>query len=115
MGNQLTIGSNNLSTIFSGVIQTPPIPRGAEFVSSLVKIGNGTLILSGANTYAGPTIVESGKLIVNGSIISAVTVNGGALGGSGLISRSPDKQSAASLLPAIVPAFCMFKAIFRSR
>ena len=83
-GNQLTIGSNNLSTVFSGVIENPPIPRGVDFGGSLVKIGNGTLILSGANTYTGPTTVEAGKLIVNGSINSAVTVNDGALGGSGL-------------------------------
>ena len=84
--NQLKIGSNNLSTTFSGVIQDGPVPRGIDGIGgigSLGKIGNGTLILSGASTYTGPTVVEAGKLIVNGSITSNVTVNGGTFGGSG--------------------------------
>ncbi|HWM26722.1 MAG TPA: autotransporter-associated beta strand repeat-containing protein [Chthoniobacterales bacterium] len=51
---------------------------------SLTKIGTGTLTLSGVNTYTGATTVNSGKLAVDGSIMSAVTVNnGGTLGGSG--------------------------------
>ncbi|MDR1789128.1 MAG: autotransporter-associated beta strand repeat-containing protein [Opitutaceae bacterium] len=51
---------------------------------ALVKTGAGTQILSGVNTYSGATTVNAGNLIVNGSILnSAVTVNGGLLGGSG--------------------------------
>jgi autotransporter-associated beta strand protein len=49
----LTVGSNNLSTTFSGVIQDGggnPVTGG-----SLTKIGSGTLALSGANTYSGNT------------------------------------------------------------
>jgi len=46
----------------------------------LEKIGAGTLVLTGNNTYSGPTMVTAGALIVNGSIAnSAVTVNSGAL------------------------------------
>src|SRR5207237_1337955 len=53
---------------------------------SLTKIGTGTLILSGGNTYTGPTTVNLGKLEVDGSIASVVTVNnGGTLGGSGTV------------------------------
>jgi fibronectin-binding autotransporter adhesin len=77
----LTTGSNNLNTNFSGVIEG--LTGGGGFQGSLNKIGSGTLMLSGANTYSGPTTVNAGKLIVNGSITSAVTVNGGSLGGSG--------------------------------
>jgi len=52
----------------------------------LVKTGTGTLTLSGANTYTGPTTVNQGRLAVNGSIVSGVTVNnGGMLGGTGQI------------------------------
>jgi hypothetical protein len=40
--NNLTVGSNNLSTTFSGGIEGTG--------GSLTKIGSGTLILSGANT-----------------------------------------------------------------
>lgn len=52
----------------------------------LTKQGVGTLVLSGANTYAGPTLVNQGRLAVNGSLLSAVTVNaGGILGGTGRV------------------------------
>ena len=52
---------------------------------SLTKSGAGSLTLSGINSYAGNTLVEAGRLVVNGSIAnSATTVNSGAtLGGSG--------------------------------
>lgn len=53
---------------------------------SFVKSGSGTLNLSGDSDYTGPTTVGGGKLAVNGSIISDVTVNaGGALGGNGSV------------------------------
>ena len=46
--------------------------------------GTGTTILTGASTYTGPTSVDAGKLVVNGSIVSPTTVeNGGTLGGIG--------------------------------
>jgi autotransporter-associated beta strand protein len=46
----------------------------------LEKIGDGTLVLSGTNSYSGPTIVSAGTLMVNGSIPnSTVTVASGAL------------------------------------
>jgi autotransporter-associated beta strand protein len=50
--------------------------------------GAGRLVLSGINTYTGPTTVNAGVLLVNGSTAaaSAVTVNsGGILGGIGTI------------------------------
>lgn len=78
----LTVGSNNLSTTFSGTIS-----GGGMFVFSggLTKIGTGTLTLSGANTYQGNTAVDGGQLTINGSIISASIVNSGTLGGSGAV------------------------------
>src|SRR5262245_44261268 len=77
----LTVGSNNLSTEVSGAIQD----GGND--GSLVKVGTGTLMLSGINTYTGATTVNAGTLIVNGSIAnSAVTVNAGAtLAGVGTV------------------------------
>ena len=93
--NEVTVGGNNLSTGVSGVISDCG-PTGTECQAfnsaqpstggSLVKTGTGTLMLSGANTYTGPTVVNQGKLVVNGSIVSDVTVdNGGELGGTGQI------------------------------
>jgi subtilase-type serine protease len=56
------------------------------YQGSLIKSGAGQLLLSGANTYRGPTTVNGGLLTVNGSLTSAVTVNdSGTLGGSGRI------------------------------
>ncbi len=52
------------------------------------QLGPGTLMLSGANTYTGPTAVNGGILSVNGSIASSslTTVDpGGTLGGNGTV------------------------------
>jgi len=55
----------------------------------LIKTGAGTQILSGANTFSGPAIVNEGELALNGGSLAApVTVNaGGTLGlaGAGVI------------------------------
>ncbi len=56
---------------------------------SVTKLGEGTLTLSGANTYTGATTVSGGTLLVNGSTAAGSTVNvdsGGTLGGTGSIS-----------------------------
>lgn len=50
----LTVGSNNLSTTFSGLI----VGTGG----SLTKTGAGTLTLTGANTYGGGTTISQGTL-----------------------------------------------------
>ena len=80
---QLTVGSNNLSTTVSGVIADGGSAGGIG--GSLVKVGSGTLTLAGANTYTGGTTLNAGGLVVNGSLASGVTMNGGTLGGSGTI------------------------------
>ena len=57
----LTIGTNNLSTVFSGVIQGS---------GSVVKKGSGTLTFTRANTYVGSTSVTGGFIKIrnrNGS------------------------------------------------
>ncbi|MBH2570829.1 autotransporter outer membrane beta-barrel domain-containing protein [Serratia marcescens] len=52
----------------------------------LTKQGIGTLVLTGTNTYSGPTLVNQGRLAVNGSVTSAVSVqSGGIVGGSGTL------------------------------
>ena len=59
---------------------------------SLTKVGDGTLTLSGANTYTGGTYVSGGILVIanssgSGSGTGTVTVeSGGTLGGTGMIS-----------------------------
>jgi len=52
----------------------------------LTKQGIGALVLTGTNTYSGPTLVKQGLLAINGSVTSDVTVsNSGVVGGSGHI------------------------------
>jgi autotransporter-associated beta strand protein len=84
----LTVGSNNLNTTFSGVIQDGGIVGGAGGL--LIKAGNGTLTLSGANTYSGGTIVRSGRLLLSNKIGLAVgmgplQVKEGTVGGTGTV------------------------------
>jgi len=56
-------------------------------VGNLRKSGSATLTLSGSNTYTGNTTVTGGVLLVNSSLAagSAVSLQGGGLGGSGTI------------------------------
>lgn len=61
---------------------------GLQGVGGLTKIGNHTLQLAGANTYQGQTDVLAGRLLVDGSLQGAGTVNvqsGGTLAGNGFI------------------------------
>ena len=79
----LSIGNDNGSGTFSGVIRNSGVTAGPT-VLSLTKAGTGTQTLSGANTYSGSTTVSAGTLAlgVNSALpaASAVTVsNGGAL------------------------------------
>jgi autotransporter-associated beta strand protein len=91
-GNTLVVGSNNLSTEVSGVIgDFNPCGCGAAGPGSLEKVGSGTLVLSGANTYTGATMVNGGILRVDGDIShsSLTTVNaGGALYGAGIVGNT---------------------------
>jgi autotransporter-associated beta strand protein len=94
--NALTIGSNNQSTIFSGVIQG---------TGGLTKSGSGTLTLSGNSTYTGSTTVQAGIFVANNKRGSAagsgnVTVQSGTLGGQGAISGPVVVGTGAFLAPS---------------
>ena len=52
----------------------------------LNKLGNDVLVLTGTNTYTGPTTISNGVLVVKGSLSTGpVYVNGGILAGNGTI------------------------------
>ncbi|MGU5952097.1 autotransporter domain-containing protein [Klebsiella pneumoniae] len=48
------------------------------YVGSLIKDGEGELVLSGENTYTGSTWVKGGTLTIDGSVLSQITVDGNA-------------------------------------
>lgn len=61
----------------------------------LVKNGAGSLILSGSDTYSGLTVVNTGALLVNGTLSSTSLVTNdvaGTLGGSGTISAPVESR-----------------------
>ncbi|WP_245284737.1 autotransporter domain-containing protein [Bradyrhizobium sp. th.b2] len=62
--NTLTVGGNDLSTTFSGVIT--PVSGVFSGTGGLIKVGTGTLTLTGINTYTGGTTFSSGTLSVSG-------------------------------------------------
>ena len=72
----LTVGGNNVSSVFSGVLED-----GSAATLALTKIGTGTLTLTGNNTYTGGTTINGGTLELgnggtSGSIVGNVTDNG---------------------------------------
>lgn len=81
--------SGSAPVTFSGVISG---------TDGFMKAGPNTLILSGANTYAGGTTVNEGTLLVNnttgsGTGTGVVTVSGGTLGGSGIVGGAVSANS----------------------
>jgi fibronectin-binding autotransporter adhesin len=78
--NSLSVGGNGGNTSYSGILSGD---------GGLTKLGLGTLVVSGSNTYLGNTVVSVGALLVNGnqsSASGAVSVASGAtLGGSGTL------------------------------
>ena len=74
----LTVGGNDLSTEVSGTIVDGGESGGTG--GSLIKVGTGTLTLSGANTYTGGTTISAGTLQLgdggaSGSILGNVVNN----------------------------------------
>ena len=67
----LSVGQNGLSTTYSGII---------EGSGSLIKLGAGTLTLTGANTYTGGTTIGAGTLrlgdgTTSGSVVGNIVDN----------------------------------------
>lgn len=66
-GNTLSVGSNDASGVFSGIISDP------TGTLSFIKTGFGTQVLNGNNTYDGTTAIRAGTL----SVTTLNSVNGG--------------------------------------
>ena len=68
-GAILSVGSDNSTTTFSGVISGG---------GGITKLGVGAFVLTGNNTYFGPTRVEGGTLNVLGAAPTTATCAGGS-------------------------------------
>lgn len=120
----LTVGSNNENTVYLG-----SIAQGAGKTGSLAKVGTGTLVLGGVNSYTGATSVTggtlnmlsrsnssafnvstAGTLLVN-TVIDSGAINvtsGGTLGGSGTVLTAVTVQSGGRLSPGNSPGIATY-------
>ncbi len=97
--NRTLTVTNTADTTLSGVVGD-----GGSGTGALSKAGVGKLILAGANTYGGGTVVNAGTLLVNNTTGSGtgsgnVGVTGGTLGGTGTISGSVTVSGTGTLAP----------------
>lgn len=108
VGNQMNFsGTINLG----GATRTITVPDTTQATDSIIsgvisngaftKSGGGTLVLSAANTFSGPTVVSQGVLVLNNSTpldsSSSVAINGS---GAKLVLSNNGLSSPATLLPA---------------
>ena len=109
LGRQtLLVGSNDLSTTFSGVLY-PGDPTGGHGKGAFTKVGTGTLTLTGANLYTAGTTVSVGTLVISnttgsGTGTGAVSVNAGMLGGKGIIAGAVTIGTGSSAGAFLAPA-----------
>lgn len=106
--NNVSVGSNNASTKFFGVIQDGGFLGGVG--GSLTKVGTGKLVLRHRNTYTGGTTIKRGILVVNniggsGTGSGPVAVNGGRLGGVGTIAGAVTVGSGSGQGAVLSPGY----------
>ncbi|MEI9895549.1 MAG: hypothetical protein WDN28_17070 [Chthoniobacter sp.] len=87
-GHQIGSATNLIDTLTfgSGTLQNIGEINGGAGLTKVLGTGTNTLTLAGTNSYTGATSVNSGKLLVSGSITGSTAVNvasGATLGGDG--------------------------------
>lgn len=110
-GQTISVGNNNVTSTYAGVIQD-----GTGTVA-LIKVGSGTLTLSGTNTYSGNTTVTLGTLKIgsptaipsatgkgNVSLTGALDLNGNSITINGLTGAGGISSSVAGAMTLSVGA-----------
>ncbi|WP_271531875.1 autotransporter outer membrane beta-barrel domain-containing protein [Bradyrhizobium sp. CCBAU 25338] len=77
----------NLGSVGSASFDLGNLGPGLQYdeFEQLKKNGNSVWTLTGTTAFNGATTVDAGGLIVNGTLPSVVTINGGYLGGTGTV------------------------------
>ncbi|MDI1315147.1 autotransporter-associated beta strand repeat-containing protein, partial [Prosthecobacter sp.] len=79
----LTIGADNTSTTFAGVLTDTKAGVASTGNLLLTKTGTGVQTLTGTNTYAGATLVTGGNLQVGSGGVGSVTSSAFTVSGTG--------------------------------
>jgi autotransporter-associated beta strand protein len=87
IANNINLGASSTNTLTVSLTTNLTLSGVVSGSSMVVKSGASVLTLTGANTYTNTTAVSAGKLVVDGSLDSAlITVGSGAtLGGTGTV------------------------------
>ncbi len=94
----LTLGGDNTSTTFSGVLQNG---AGAGILS-IIKTGTGTQTLSGANTSTGSLAINGGAVSISGSFVGVINVaNSSATGILNILPGATLTPHVTTLAPSI--------------
>ncbi|MDC1078101.1 autotransporter-associated beta strand repeat-containing protein [Candidatus Pelagibacter sp.] len=90
----LTVGGDNSSTIFSGIIQSD----GGAGTGAIMKVGTGSLTLSGNNNFGGAVDVNAGSLVISSNNALGNTTNLTRVGSEGTIDFQNVNYSTIELL-----------------
>jgi autotransporter-associated beta strand protein len=97
-GGVLTGGSMDVAQVASA--QSGTVSTALTGTGGLTKTSAGLLVLGAGvtHTYSGPTLVNEGKLKVDGTIASSITVaNGASLGGHGVINGNVSMSAGSTI------------------
>lgn len=106
LGNGGTAGSIAGSIVNSGTLVFNRSDAGQNLsqvisgAGGLTQAGSGKTTISGANTYTGPTNINAGTFVVNGSLSSGslVSLNSATLSGNGTVGGSVTTAGSGSIL-----------------
>jgi len=98
LGSLAITDTNSVFRVGDGITATIAASIGGA--GGLNKVEDGTLVLSGANTYMGDTTVAGGTLQVDGSVEGNVFLQDGAtLSGIGTIGQNIQSEGASTISP----------------
>ena len=97
-------GATRFITVADGAAATDFQIDAVVSNGGLLKKGPGHMVLTGNNTYAGPTMIDAGTLTVTGANPSAaVSLNGGTLAGSGTVGTISSIGGKIAPKPGLTP------------